>query len=64
MNKESKAFVNAAEVPGVVVMNGKAYGQAGGRWFPMVGILRRGGYIPVLNIPQIEELTGRKAAEV
>ena len=63
MTEKKGAFVDAAEVPGVVVMDGKAYGEAGGKLFPVVSVLRRGGgYIPVLDIPQMEEQPSRKAA--
>lgn len=61
MAEKKGAFVDAAEVPGVVVLDGKAYGEAGGKLFPVVGVLcRGGGYIPVLDIPQAEEQPSRK----
>lgn len=61
MTEKKGAFVDAAEVPGVVVLDGQAYGKAGGKWFPVVGVLRRGnGYLPVLDIPQMEEQPSRK----
>lgn len=63
MAEKKGAFVDAAEVPGVAVLDGKAYGEAGGKLFPVVGVLRSGGgYIPVLDIPQAEEQPSRKAA--
>lgn len=63
MRQQDTAYVDAAEVPSVVVMDGQAYGRAGGRWFPVKGVLRRGdGYIPVLDIPMMEERPSRKAA--
>ena len=63
MAEKNGAFVDAAEVPGVVVRDGKAYGAAGGKMFSVVGVLRRGvGYIPVLDIPQMEEQPSRKEA--
>ena len=63
MRQQDMAYVDAAEVPGVVVMDGQAYGRAGGRWFPVKGVLRRGtGYIPVLDIPMMDEQSNRKAA--
>ena len=63
MAEKEGAFVDAAEVPGVVVLDGKAYGETGGKLFPVVGVLRHGGgYIPVLDIPQMEEQLTRKAA--
>ena len=65
MRQQDTAYVDAAEVPGVVVMDGQAYGRAGGHWFPVKGVLRRGdGYIPVLDIPMMDEQPSRKAAEV
>ena len=61
MAEKKGAFVDAAEVPGVVVLDGKAYGEADGKLFPVVGVLRSGGgYIPVLDIPQMEEQPSRK----
>lgn len=64
MRQQNTAYVDAAEVPGVVMMDGQAYGRAGGRWFPVKGVLRRGnGYIPVLDIPMMDEQPSRKAAE-
>ena len=63
MAEKKGVFVDAAEVPGVVVMDGKAYGEAGGKLFPVVGVLRSGGgYVPVLDIPQMEEQPSRKEA--
>ena len=63
MAEKKGAFVDAAEVPGVVALDGKAYGETGGKLFPVVGVLRRGGgYITVLDIPQMEEKPTRKAA--
>ena len=54
---------NATAIPGMVILDGKAYGEAGGKLFPVVGVLRRGGgYIPVLDIPQMDEQPSRKAA--
>lgn len=65
MRQQNTAYVDAVEVPGVVIMDGQEYGKAGGRWFPVKGVLRRGdGYIPVLDIPMMEERPSRKAAEV
>lgn len=56
-------YVNAAQIPGVVMMNGQPYGEAGGHWFPVKGVLRRGSsYIPVLDIPMMDEQPNRKAA--
>lgn len=61
MAEKKGAFVDAAEVPGVVVLDGKAYREAGGKLFPVVGVLRSGGgYVPVLDIPQMEEQPSRK----
>ena len=64
MKKDNMELVDAAEVPGVVIMDGVPCGEVGGRWCPVVGVLRRGGgYIPVLDIPQMNEVpTARKAA--
>ena len=63
MVEKKGAFVDAEEVPGVAVLDGKAYGEAGGKLFPVAGVLRRGGgYIQVLDIPQVEERPSRKAA--
>ncbi len=64
MNKQEAALVDAAQLPGVVVMNGKAYGKMCGKWAPVVGALRVGSsYIPVLDIPQLDGQSSRKAAE-
>lgn len=64
MRQQDTAYVDAAEVPGVVVMDGQAYGRAGGRWFPVKGALRCGpSFIPVLDIPMMAEQPSRKAAE-
>ena len=53
MVEKKGAFVDAEEVPGVAVLDGKAYGEAGGKLFPVAGVLRRGGgYIQVLDIPR------------
>lgn len=63
MAEKKDAFVDAAEVPGVVILDGKAYGKAGGKLFPVVGAIRYGeGYIPVLDIPQMKEPISKKEA--
>lgn len=64
MSNHETALVNAAVLPGVAVMDGTAYGQMGGKWFPVVGVIRLGGgYIPVLDMPQVDGQPSRKAVE-
>lgn len=63
MSNYEATFVDAVQLPGVAVMDGKAYGQMGGKWFPVAGVLRLGGgYIPVLDIPQQDGQTSKKEA--
>lgn len=63
MSEKKQEYVNADDLPGVVVLDGQAYGKAGGKWFPVVGVLRSGtGYIPVLDIPQMKEQPSKKEA--
>lgn len=64
MKQQVRKYVDAATVPGVVIINGQPYGQAGGQSFPVTGVIRRGNsYIPVLDIPMMEEQPTRKAVE-
>ena len=64
MKTNHAEYVNAAEIPGVALVDGKAYSQVNGHWFPVKGVLRRGtGFIPVLDIPMMDEQPSRKAAE-
>lgn len=60
-----QTHVGVAQIPGVVMMNGQAYGQGRGHWYPVIGALRRGSsYISALDIPMMDERPNRKAAEV
>lgn len=57
-------FVGADEVPGVTIVDGKAYGKVGDRFYPVAGAVRcHGSYIPTLDIPQIEEQPAREIAK-
>ncbi|MBQ2997265.1 MAG: hypothetical protein IJE22_08570 [Oscillibacter sp.] len=52
-------YVNVLEVsiPGVIVLEDEAYGECGGRLYPVTGLLRAGdGFIPVLDIPLKDDL--------
>ena len=63
MVEKKGAFVDAEEVPGVFFQAEDGIREAGGKLFPVAGVLRRGGgYIQVLDIPQVEERPSRKAA--
>ena len=49
-------YVGADDVPGVTIIDGKAYGKVGDRFYPVTGAVRcHGSYIPAIDIPQIEE---------
>lgn len=50
-------YVDAVNIPGVVIIDNAAYCEVGGRYYPVIGVLRdgRGGYIPVPNIPQMSD---------
>lgn len=64
MKTNHTEYVNAAEIPGVALVDGMAYSQVNGNWYPVKGVLRRGtGFIPVLDIPMMDEQPSRKAAE-
>ncbi|WP_312615071.1 hypothetical protein [Oscillibacter sp.] len=53
MNNHETAFVDAAQLPGVAVMDDK--------WFPVAGVLRLGGgYIPELDISKQDGQTSKK----
>ncbi len=63
MKFQGREFVDAAQIPGVVMMNGQPYGETGGHWFPVKGAIRCGtGFVPVLDIPMMDEQPSRKAA--
>lgn len=52
MKFQGREFVDAAQIPG-----------AGGHWFPVKGAIRYGtGFVPVLDIPMMDEQPSRKAA--
>lgn len=56
-------YINSAEIPGVEVVDGQACSKVGGHWYPVKGVLRRGSsYIPVLDLPMMDEQPSRKAA--
>lgn len=64
MKQQETAYICDGELPGVRILNGTAYGEAGGRWWPVSGLLRTrdGDLLPVLDIPQMEEGPRREAA--
>ena len=64
MKQQETAYICDGELPGVRILNGTAYGEAGGRWWPVSGLLRTrdGDLLPVLDIPQMEEGSRREAA--
>lgn len=54
--------VRDGDIPGIVIRDGCAYGECGGRLWPVNGLLRSPtGYIPVLDIPQMEDVLRREA---
>ena len=64
MRQQSQEHIDAARIPGVVLVNGQPYGETGGYWFPVRGALRCGtGFIPVLDIPMADEQPRGRAAE-
>ena len=63
MRQQHQTHVDAAQIPGVVMMNGQPYGETGVHWFPVKGAIRCGtGFVPVLDIPMMDEQPSRKAA--
>ena len=64
MKQQETVYVRDVDLPGVRILNGTAYGEAGGHWWPVSGLLRTrdGGLLPVLDIPQMEERPRREAA--
>lgn len=62
MKIQGKEFVDAAQTPGGVMMNGQPYGETGGHCFPVRVAIRCGtGFVPVLDIPMMDEQPSRKA---
>ena len=57
MKQTEYVEVQAGDIPGVVLRDGIAYGEAGGRLWPVTGLLRNvdGSFLPVLDIPMMEE---------
>ena len=53
-------FINieAAGLPGVSVRTSAAYGEIGGRYFPVTEVLplKDNGFLPILNIPQMSDI--------
>ncbi len=52
-------YVDADKIPGVVVKDGRAFGEAGGRLWPVTGaVMRHGKLVPILDIPMCDDLPG------
>lgn len=57
--------VRDGDIPGVTVREDGAYGELCGREYPVIGLVwsfAAGSYVPVLDIPQMDELPEREAA--
>lgn len=55
---DNQNFVDASMLPNVFIRDGEPYAMVGDKAYRVTGALRRGdSYIPVLDIPMIEEHT-------
>lgn len=53
-------YVNVKEgdIPGVIFKDGELYGEMGGNYFPVIGLVwsrEANGLVPVLDIPQMSD---------
>lgn len=57
--------VSVNPIPGVVFIGDAAYGELDGQYFPVIGLLRdgKGGYVPVLDIPQMSNERWQELAQ-
>ena len=52
-------YVDADKIPGVIVRDGQAYGEAGGKLWPVIGAVEhQGELVPVLDIPMHDDTPG------
>lgn len=56
--------VRTGDIPGLIVNDNGAFYKLSGKCFPVIGLLRdeKRGLVPLLDIPQMEELPRRRAA--
>lgn len=49
--------VSVEPIPGVIIIDDTAYGEVGGQYFPVIGLVwdGKGGYFPMLDIPQMSD---------
>ena len=63
--KKTPEFVDVAAIPGVFMVNDEPYADVGGKAYRVTGAVRCGeSYIPVVDIPMVEEQPVRPEAEV
>lgn len=64
MKQTEYVYVEDGTIPSVIIRDGEAYGEARGRWWPVIGLLRNrdGSFVPVLDIPQMDERPRVEAA--
>ena len=51
--------VDASQIPGVIVRDGEACGQVGGRLYPVIGaVVHNGRLVPLLGLPMVDTPAG------
>ena len=51
--------VDASQIPGVIVRDGQAFGEVGGRLYPVIGaVVHNGRLVPLMDIPMVDTPPG------